>query len=64
MLQPCNNCQLVSYLRSSGNKRNMNVTFCLAQGLIQSLAFMTKMKYKRNLKTFKSYEWIAATFFV
>ena len=35
MLQLCNNCQWVSYLPSSGNKRNVNVTFCLVQGLIQ-----------------------------
>ena len=52
MLQLCNNCQWVSYLHSSGNKSNMNVTFCLVQGLIQyhqaSGQGWTKMNYKRN----------------
>ena len=54
MLQLCNNCQSGSYLRFSGNKKNLNVTFCLVQGLIQyhqpSGQGWTKMNYKRNLK--------------
>ena len=58
MLQLCNNCQWVSYLHSSGNKRNMNVTFCLVQGLIQyhqpSVQRWIKLNYKRNfLKNLK-----------
>ena len=54
MLQLCNNCQWVSYLRSSGNKRNMNVSFCLVQGLIQyhqpPVQGWTKIHYKKKNK--------------